>query len=144
MAYWKGKLNAGQGGKVGHSNMSHWVGTKEIKDNAKKARRAADKVEIKKGSEGMSLDWGNDCDFERMDEEEQLRYLRGQVQSLISQLDAAKKGLNLFANVMNWQSAGTYKGEASGVYIWNGWLHGIKGDPFELATETLAEMEKLK
>jgi hypothetical protein len=67
-----------------------------------------------------------------------------QIESLTCQLETAKTGLNLFADVTNWQLAGTYKGEASGVYIWNGWLSGIKGNPFEIAAETLVEMERIK
>ena len=39
MAILKGKSNAGQGGKRGHSNMDHWMYTEEIKEAARKARR---------------------------------------------------------------------------------------------------------
>jgi len=39
MAILKGKPNAGQGGKRGHSNQDHWEFTEEIKLAAKKRRR---------------------------------------------------------------------------------------------------------
>jgi hypothetical protein len=35
----KGKPDAGQGGKLGHSNQDHWEYTEEIKLAAKKRRR---------------------------------------------------------------------------------------------------------
>jgi hypothetical protein len=41
------KLEAGQGGKKGHSNMSHWEGTEVIKKEAKKRRRNYAKKIIK-------------------------------------------------------------------------------------------------
>jgi hypothetical protein len=37
------KIEGGQGGKRGHSNMTHWTGTEEIKARTKKARRNASK-----------------------------------------------------------------------------------------------------
>ena len=40
------KTEAGSGGKQGHSNMSHWDHTEEVKRTARKARRVADKTEI--------------------------------------------------------------------------------------------------
>jgi len=42
------KTEAGQGGKKGHSNMSHWEGTEIIKSNLKKRRRQDGKNKIKK------------------------------------------------------------------------------------------------
>ena len=33
------KIEGGQGGKKGHSNMAHWTGTEEIKAKSKRARR---------------------------------------------------------------------------------------------------------
>ena len=42
------KLEGGQGGKRGHSNMSHWVGTEEIKHDCRKARRQHGKKIIRK------------------------------------------------------------------------------------------------
>jgi hypothetical protein len=43
MGYNTKKLEGGQGGKKGHSQMSHWTGTEEIKVETKKGRRAEDK-----------------------------------------------------------------------------------------------------
>lgn len=37
------KTEAGSGGKVGHSNMTHWARSAFIKRAARKARRANDK-----------------------------------------------------------------------------------------------------
>lgn len=45
----KGKYNAGQGGKRGHSNMDHWVFNDEVKEAARKDRRLAAKQEISLG-----------------------------------------------------------------------------------------------
>jgi hypothetical protein len=45
----KGKANAGQGGKLGHSNQHHWVFTEEVKEAARKQRRLDAKIEIKEG-----------------------------------------------------------------------------------------------
>jgi len=47
MAISKGKVEGGQGGKRGHSNMDHWEFSEEIKLAAKKRRRLAAKTEIK-------------------------------------------------------------------------------------------------
>ena len=49
MAILKGRPDAGQGGKRGHSNMDHWEFTEEIKLAAKKRRRHEAKSDIKKG-----------------------------------------------------------------------------------------------
>jgi hypothetical protein len=46
MAIIKGKANAGQGGKIGHSNQNHWGPTEEVKDAARKWRRLQAKAEI--------------------------------------------------------------------------------------------------
>ena len=46
MAILKGKANAGQGGKIGHSNQDHWEFTEEIKVAARKRRRLQSKTEI--------------------------------------------------------------------------------------------------
>jgi hypothetical protein len=40
MAINKFKIEGGQGGKRGHSNMAHWVSTAELKEAARKNRRA--------------------------------------------------------------------------------------------------------
>lgn len=47
MAIQKGRSDAGQGGKRGHSNMDHWEFTEEIKLAAKKRRRLEAKIDIK-------------------------------------------------------------------------------------------------
>jgi hypothetical protein len=49
MAISKGRSDAGQGGKRGHSNMDHWDFTEEIKLAAKKSRRLEAKSDIKEG-----------------------------------------------------------------------------------------------
>ena len=49
MAIIKGKANAGQGGKIGHSNQDHWLYTEEIKEAARKWRRLQAKSEIAAG-----------------------------------------------------------------------------------------------
>ena len=43
MANPKIKTEGGQGGRRGHSNMSHWTYTEEIKDAARKRRRIESK-----------------------------------------------------------------------------------------------------
>ena len=43
MAHGKMKPNGGSGGKRGHSNMTHWSYTSEVKLAARKARRGEDK-----------------------------------------------------------------------------------------------------
>jgi hypothetical protein len=40
MAINKFKIEGGQGGKRGHSNMAHWVHTAELKEAARKNRRS--------------------------------------------------------------------------------------------------------
>ena len=55
MAILKGKANAGQGGKIGHSNQDHWQYTEEIKEAARKWRRIVDKLEITAGLEEFGL-----------------------------------------------------------------------------------------
>lgn len=49
MSILKGKPDAGQGGKRGHSNQDHWEFTEEIKEAAKKRRRHQAKKEIGEG-----------------------------------------------------------------------------------------------
>jgi hypothetical protein len=49
MSILKGKADAGQGGKLGHSNQNHWVFTEEIKEAARKRRRLNAKAEIAQG-----------------------------------------------------------------------------------------------
>ncbi len=43
MALGKFKLEAGQGGKLGHGNMAHWDHTETIKEATKKRRRRQDR-----------------------------------------------------------------------------------------------------
>lgn len=66
------------------------------------------------------------------------------IQSLRSRLTIAMDALREYANKANWQSAGSYKGEPSGVYLWNGWMRGIEGDPWTIAREGLKRMEEVK
>jgi len=47
MAISKGKSEAGQGGKRGHSNMDHWVFNEEVKEAARKQRRLNARIEIR-------------------------------------------------------------------------------------------------
>ncbi len=49
MGILKGKPDAGQGGKRGHSNMDHWEFNEEIKEAARKRRRISAKTEITEG-----------------------------------------------------------------------------------------------
>ena len=45
----KGKIEGGQGGKRGHSNMTHWAYTEEIKDASRKLRRHNAKRDVAEG-----------------------------------------------------------------------------------------------
>jgi hypothetical protein len=47
MSILKGRPDAGQGGKRGHSNMDHWEFTEEIKLAARKRRRQEAKRAVK-------------------------------------------------------------------------------------------------
>ena len=49
MSIMKGKADGGQGGKRGHSNMTHWAFTEEIKDASRKLRRHNAKREVADG-----------------------------------------------------------------------------------------------
>ena len=49
MGILKGKTDAGQGGKRGHSNMDHWVFNEEIKESSRKRRRLDAKKEVAAG-----------------------------------------------------------------------------------------------
>ena len=49
MGLLKGKTEGGQGGKIGHSGMDHWVTTEETKESARKRRRLENKKEIREG-----------------------------------------------------------------------------------------------
>jgi hypothetical protein len=49
MGIGKGKLDGGQGGKLGHSNQDHSEYTEEVKEAARKRRRLQAKKEITNG-----------------------------------------------------------------------------------------------
>ncbi|MBC8028702.1 MAG: hypothetical protein H7Z16_01210 [Pyrinomonadaceae bacterium] len=49
MAISKGRVDGGQGGKLGHSNMNHWDYTEAIKAASRKWRRLTAKSEIAEG-----------------------------------------------------------------------------------------------
>ena len=55
MAISKGKADAGQGGKIGHSNQDHSMYTEEIKEAARKWRRLKAKSEIVEGLEEREM-----------------------------------------------------------------------------------------
>lgn len=55
MAIIKGKANAGQGGKIGHSKQNHWGPTEEVKENARKWRRLQSKSEVAAGLKEFEL-----------------------------------------------------------------------------------------
>ena len=55
MAILKGKENAGQGGKIGHSNQNQWQHTEETKEAARKWRRLNAKSEIAAGLKEVEL-----------------------------------------------------------------------------------------
>lgn len=48
------KIEGGQGGKLGHSNMSHRTGTEEIKDRSKLLRRRQSREMERKAVRGES------------------------------------------------------------------------------------------
>lgn len=50
----KYKTEGGQGGRKGHSNMTHYEGTEEIKQHSKKVRRHKDKEIAQKAKQGDS------------------------------------------------------------------------------------------
>jgi hypothetical protein len=54
MAVGRGKSDAGQGGRRGHSNMSHWMFSEEHKEFGRKARRLDAKQAIRNGIEEHS------------------------------------------------------------------------------------------
>ncbi|MEM6885181.1 MAG: hypothetical protein AAF571_09120 [Verrucomicrobiota bacterium] len=47
MGLLKGKVEGGQGGKIGHSGMDHWVTTEEIKEATRKRRRIEAKKQVR-------------------------------------------------------------------------------------------------
>lgn len=56
----KTKTEGGSGGKKGHSNMTHWTTTEEIKDSTRKARRAEAKELERHARMGGSVQPGTD------------------------------------------------------------------------------------
>jgi len=55
MAYSKGFKKGGSGGKLGHSNMTHWEYTEVIKSHSKKARRLEEKTIIQSEMDADSV-----------------------------------------------------------------------------------------
>ena len=49
LAISKGPVDGGQGGKLGHSNMTHWDYTEEIKTASRKWRRLKAKHDVAEG-----------------------------------------------------------------------------------------------
>jgi len=47
---YKSKPDGGQGGKRGHSNMTHWEHTEKIKSHSKRQRRVASKRLIREST----------------------------------------------------------------------------------------------
>ena len=56
MAIERVKPDGGSGGRLGHSNMAHWTHAAEVKDSARKHRRAADKAAVREGLEDQASD----------------------------------------------------------------------------------------
>lgn len=48
------KVEGGQGGKRGHSNMAHWFSTEEIKTSTRILRRRAARTEVKNQLDDLS------------------------------------------------------------------------------------------
>lgn len=47
MAIKKSKIDAGQGGRLGHSNMAHWMESHELKESSRRARRIDAKRQVR-------------------------------------------------------------------------------------------------
>jgi hypothetical protein len=47
------KCKGGQGGRIGHSNMSHWDKTAEIKKAVRKLRRHQDRLTARDPDDGI-------------------------------------------------------------------------------------------
>ena len=69
MAIIKGKANAGQGGKIGHSNQDHWGTTEEVKDAARKWRRLQAKEEIAAGLTELKLENETELSSQELNDE---------------------------------------------------------------------------
>ena len=59
MANEKVRRPAGQGGKLGHSNMTHWTYTEEIKKSYKKYKRREGKKLIRKELRDLNENTGS-------------------------------------------------------------------------------------
>ncbi|HEY5883512.1 MAG TPA: hypothetical protein VIT88_02445 [Pyrinomonadaceae bacterium] len=68
MSIMKGKIEGGQGGKRGHSNMTHWAYTDEIKDASRKLRRHSAKRDVAEGLEEHKTDPESRNDTDLTDE----------------------------------------------------------------------------
>ena len=68
MSIMKGKVEGGQGGKLGHSNMTHWAYTEEIKDASRKLRRQIAKRDVAEGVVEYKTDRETKNDQELTDE----------------------------------------------------------------------------
>ena len=68
MSIMKGKIEGGQGGKRGHSNMTHWAYTDEIKDASRKLRRHSAKRHVAEGLEEHKTDPESTNDKDLTDE----------------------------------------------------------------------------
>ncbi len=60
MAIAKGRVDGGQGGKLGHSNMNHWDYTEAIKAASRKLRRHQAKQDVAQGLAEFEKD--TDCE----------------------------------------------------------------------------------
>lgn len=47
-----GKTEGGSGGKLGHSNMTHWTGTAGVKAGSRKARRVQSQALVRQALKG--------------------------------------------------------------------------------------------
>jgi hypothetical protein len=56
MANIKRLKEAGKGGKLGHSNMTHYGQTEEVKGAARKSRRSEDRKAIREGIRDLESD----------------------------------------------------------------------------------------
>jgi len=54
----KGPSEGGSGGKRGHSNMTHWEHTEEVKESSNIQRRNDDKKEVTEGIKNFEQDRG--------------------------------------------------------------------------------------
>ena len=69
MATSKGPVEGGQGGKLGHSNMTHWDYTEAIKVASRKWRRLKAKSDIAEGLAEYETDVHSDLDSHDLSDE---------------------------------------------------------------------------